>query len=237
MRFEGGAEAGWGANAGLGEARARLEPIKAAFPSITFSDLWSLAGTVALEEMGAGTGALKWRPGRRDFDASWNDLPGGLLPDADGRGKEPAEHLRDIFRRMGFGDQEIVVLSGAHSLGRCHPDRSGFINPWTRAPTTLSNEYFRLLLEETWSKKRTHQGREWKGPAQYENAETGADLMMLPTDMALVSDPAFKPWVEKYAKDEQLFLQDFARAWIKLQENGVRKFHGRRRYLLFGPRE
>jgi cytochrome c peroxidase len=27
---------------------------------------------------------------------------------------------------MGFNDQEIVALSGAHALGRCHGDRSGF---------------------------------------------------------------------------------------------------------------
>ena len=27
---------------------------------------------------------------------------------------------------MGFNDQEIVALSGAHSLGRCHPDASGY---------------------------------------------------------------------------------------------------------------
>lgn len=24
---------------------------------------------------------------------------------------------------MGFNDQEIVALAGAHALGRCHPDR------------------------------------------------------------------------------------------------------------------
>ena len=33
--------------------------------------------------------------------------------------------------RMGFNDQEIVALSGAHTLGRCHADRSGFVGPWT----------------------------------------------------------------------------------------------------------
>ena len=31
-----------------------------------------------------------------------------------------APHLRDVFHRMGFSDQEIVALSGAHSLGFCH---------------------------------------------------------------------------------------------------------------------
>ena len=27
---------------------------------------------------------------------------------------------------MGFGDREIVALSGAHALGRAHPDASGY---------------------------------------------------------------------------------------------------------------
>ena len=33
---------------------------------------------------------------------------------------------------MGFNDQDIVALSGAHALGRCHRDRSGFEGPVNR---------------------------------------------------------------------------------------------------------
>ena len=40
------------------------------------------------------------------------------------------------------------------------------------APTTFSNEYFRLLIEAEWTRKN------WKGPVQYENKD-GGDLMML----------------------------------------------------------
>ena len=36
------------------------------------------------------------------------------------------EHLRDVFYRQGFNDQEIVALSGAHTIGRVFPNRSGF---------------------------------------------------------------------------------------------------------------
>ncbi len=50
----------------------------------------------------------------------------------------------------GFNDQEIVALSGAHTLGRCHADRSGYVNPWTNAPTTFSNLYFVELLNNKW---------------------------------------------------------------------------------------
>jgi len=40
----------------------------------------------------------------------------GRLPDA----SQGAQHLRDVFYRMGFDDEAIVALSGAHTLGRCH---------------------------------------------------------------------------------------------------------------------
>jgi len=45
--------------------------------------------------------------------------------------------------------------------------------------------------------------------------------MMLPTDMALVSDKAFKQHVEHYAKDEEAFFKDFSAVLLKLFELGV----------------
>ncbi len=50
MRFN--PEAKWGANAGLGLARADMDKIKAKFPWISHADLWTLAGSVAIEHMG-----------------------------------------------------------------------------------------------------------------------------------------------------------------------------------------
>lgn len=88
---------------------------------------------------------IPWRPGRADADASLC-TPDGRLPDA----SKDQSHLRAIFGRMGFDDREIVALSGAHALGRCHTDRSGFEGPWSFSPTVVSNDYFRLLLDEKW---------------------------------------------------------------------------------------
>jgi len=68
-----------------------------------------------------GGPVVPWRPGRADKDIA-ACTPDGRLPDA----SQGNKHIRDIFYRMGFGDQEIVALSGAHALGRCHADRSGF---------------------------------------------------------------------------------------------------------------
>ncbi|MCJ1360875.1 MAG: heme peroxidase, partial [Icmadophila ericetorum] len=46
------AEKGIDANKGLNIAQDLLEPIKKQFPWISYSDLWTLAGAVAIEELG-----------------------------------------------------------------------------------------------------------------------------------------------------------------------------------------
>lgn len=205
MRFA--PEGDHGANAGLVAARDFLQPIKEKFPWISYSDLWILAGVCAIQEM-AGP-VIPYRPGRTDKDVA-ACTPDGRLPDATQGGK----HLRDIFGRMGFNDQEIVALSGAHALGRCHNDRSGFEGPWTFSPTILTNDYYRLLLEETW------QWKKWNGPKQYEDKKTKS-LMMLPTDYVLIKDKGFLPWVKKYAQDNDAFFTDFSKVVTTLFELGV----------------
>ncbi|ORY76267.1 heme peroxidase [Leucosporidium creatinivorum] len=207
MRYE--AEGGDPANAGLQHARVLLEPIKEKHPWITYSDLWTLAGVVAVKEMGGPE--IQWIPGRTDFDSEEFCPPRGLLPD----GAQASDHLRDIFYRMGFNDQEIVALSGAHSLGRCHADRSGWDGPWVVNPTRFSNQYYKMLTKFKWTKK------EWTGPFQYRNDDLGEELMMLPTDLALIEDDAFRPWVHAYAEDKDKFFADFAKAFAKLIELGV----------------
>lgn len=62
MRFA--PEANHGANAGLEKARARLEAVKTKFPEISYSDLWTLAGVVAVQELGGPY--VPWRAGRKD---------------------------------------------------------------------------------------------------------------------------------------------------------------------------
>lgn len=89
---------------------------------------------------------IPWRPGRQDRDVALC-TPDGRLPDA----SKEQSHLRTIFGRMGFDDREIVALSGAHALGRCHTDRSGFEGPWTFSPTIVSNAYYELLLKSKWN--------------------------------------------------------------------------------------
>lgn len=122
MRFE--PECSWGANAGLNVARQALEPVKAQFPDLSYADLYTYAGVVAVEE--AGGPKISFRTGRIDVESGVTSPPDGRLPDADkGSRVSTIQHLRDIFYRMGMTDAEIVALSGAHAMGRCHTDRSG----------------------------------------------------------------------------------------------------------------
>ena len=55
-------EAGWGANAGLHTARNFLAPLKEKY-NLSFADLWTFAGVVAVESMGGPK--IAWRSGKK----------------------------------------------------------------------------------------------------------------------------------------------------------------------------
>ena len=203
-----------GGNAGLDKAVARLEPLKAELgDAVSYADLFTLAGVVAISQNGGPQ--IPWKAGRKDQDVA-AVTPNGRLPDADkNKGmKTNSDHLRSIFYRMGFDDKEIVALSGAHALGRCHPDASGYDGPWSPTPTTLNNVYFSSLIYLPWTI------RDWKGPEQYE--DPSGKLMMLPSDIALIHDKSFLKYVKMYAKQPDAFRADFTAAFQKLEENGTK---------------
>lgn len=207
-----------GGNAGLIKAVEALKPVKAKHPEMSWADLIILSGVTAIEEMGGPD--IPFRVGRSDAPTDTAE-PDDRLPGADGGDKDLAKehkktlnHMRDVFHRMGFNDREMVALIGAHAVGRCYTDRSGYSGPWTRAEWTFSNEFYRELLDEKWTVKK------WNGPRQYEDAS--GDLMMLPTDMVCLWEPELRKYVEMYAKDEDLWFQDFTKAFVKLTENGVK---------------
>jgi cytochrome c peroxidase len=106
-------------------------------------------------------------------------------------------------------------LAGAHSLGRCHLERSGFDGPWQEAPTVFSNEYFKALKERTWIKKQLPHGG-----FQYVD-KNNTDVMMLPAEIAMHNDKEFRKYFDLYAEDEDKFFKDFAVVFKKLLELGV----------------
>ncbi|KAK4753805.1 hypothetical protein SAY87_001909 [Trapa incisa] len=186
MRYP--AELAHGANNGLDIALRLLEPIKEQFPVLSYADFYQLAGVVAVEVTGGPE--IPFHPGREDKP---EPPPEGRLPDA----TKGSDHLRDVFGHMGLSDQDIVALSGGHTLGRCHKERSGFEGPWTFNPLIFDNSYFKELLS---------------------GEKDG--LLQLPSDKTLLSDPVFRPLVDKYAADEDAFFVDYAEAHLKLSELG-----------------
>lgn len=201
-----------GANAGLSTATMWLEPIYNKYNKATdlsYADLYTLAGVVAIETLGGPKGLIRWSPGRVDSINPKDVTPDGRLPEADlGSPEKTAEGLRKVFYRMGFGDREIVALSGAHALGRCHLLSSGYVGPWTPQPTVFSNLYFVLLKNLKWTPNPK------AGKFQYQ--DPSGKLMMLPSDIVLIEDPKFKIYVDEYAKDQNLFFKDFAQAFSTL---------------------
>ncbi len=200
-----------GANAGLEQAQGFLESIKKKYPEITYGDLWVLASYVAIEEMGGPK--IEFTPGRIDAKDGKKCPANGRLPDA----SKDRKHIRDVFYRMGFNDQEIVALvGGGHAIGGCHKDRSGYDGPWTNAPLNFTNLFFKELLDNKWTEKK------WDGPKQYEDPQ--GKLMMLPTDLEIRDDPEFRKWAEIYKNDEKILFKDFTTAYKKLTELGFKTF-------------
>lgn len=183
-----------GANAGLDTAVAWLEPIYKKFnrnSDLSYADLYTLAGVVAIETLGGPR--IGWRAGRQDSFDTKDVTEDGRLPDADkGSPAKTAEGIRKVFNRMGFEDREIVALSGAHALGRCHATSSGYVGPWTFTPTSFNNQYYVLLKGLKWTPDSK--------AAKFQYTDPSGKLMMLPSDLVLIEDAGFNQWVEKYSK-------------------------------------
>ena len=168
-------------------------------------------GVVSAEYAGGPT--IPYKFGRIDALDGENSPPDGRLPDADkGSSKKTSQHMRDVSGRMGFSDREMVCLIGAHTLGRCHIDRSGYWGPWNKAENIFNNALFKFLLDIKWTKKETHNGKRWNGNMQYENPS--GELMMLPSCMAMIQDKEMRNYVEMYAKDEVSFFSSILSSFL-----------------------
>ena len=117
------------------------------------------------------------------------NLPAGAAPWP--TGGDAAGHLRAVFHRMGLTDKDIVALSGSHTVGRAHANRSGLNHKpetkytaksacpmgtgapggasWTPEWTKFDNSYFQLVKDAA-----------------------DPELLALETDTVLFKDEKFK---------------------------------------------
>ncbi|KAK1307424.1 putative L-ascorbate peroxidase 6 [Acorus calamus] len=175
-------------NAGLSKSikvleRAKLEVEKV--QQVSWADMIAMAGAEAVSLCGGPQ--IPVRLGR--IDARVPD-PEGKLP----LESLDASELKKCFLKKGFSTQELVVLSGAHTLGG-----KGFGNP-----NTFDNIYFKILLEKPWT-----------------TSDAMTKMVGLPSDHVLVEDDECLRWVNIYASDQSKFFDDFKMAYIKLTNTGV----------------
>lgn len=173
-------------------------------------------------------------------DGKFNDN-GSRLPTAD-RGIDPEapkgcpmhikekptiDGIRGPFTRMGFTDKETVclILLG-HQYGRCHPDVSGYENPWYSFDPAHYNIYehglgYLSIYQFGVAQGQTRKRVTAQGKRQWEMSLGGGEpFMMLPTDMALWWDPDYQQYVKAYDRDRVAFKKDAVVTFKKLVELG-----------------
>ncbi|CAA6666401.1 unnamed protein product [Spirodela intermedia] len=176
-------------NAGLRRSVKILEKAKSELDkvqNVSWADLVAVAGAEAVSLCGGPV--IPVQLGRMDTS----------IPDPEG--KLPQEtlgafDLKKCFLEKGFSTQELVILSGAHTLGG-----KGF-----GSPIVFDNTYYKILLERPWVSS---------GPSM-------SSMIGLPSDHALVEDAECLRWITIYAADERRFFEDFKRAYVKLVNTGA----------------
>nr|GMD41005.1 putative L-ascorbate peroxidase 6 [Ipomoea batatas] len=155
------------------------------FPLVSWADIIAVAGAEAVSLCGGPK--IPIQLGRID----------SLVPDPEGKLPEEsldASAMKQCFQRKGFSTQELVALSGAHTIGG-----KGFGNP-----TVFDNSYFKILIEKPWL-----------------SSDGMSSMIGLPSDRALVEDDECVRWISKYANDQSLFFEDFKNVYLKLVNSGA----------------
>ena len=146
-----------------------------------------------------------------------------------------------------IGPPPEIAPMQAMGLGWHNPEGSGvgeftmtngIEGSWTPNPTQWDNDYLENLFRFEWQQTKSPAGALQWTPTD-PNAPKTPDahipgkmnpLMMMTSDIALKTDPAYRAVCEKFLNDFDAFTQAFSKAWYKLTH---RDMGPRERYL--GP--
>lgn len=161
--------------------------------------------------------------GRRDSRVSKSSL---LLADSLPLPSSPISKLVEQFTSRGFSVQEMVALSGAHTIGFSHCKE--LTNRVARVNDTGYNPRFADALRKACSNYRNDPTisvfNDVMTPNKFDNMyfqNIPKGLGLLESDHGLYSDPRTRPFVDLYARDQARFFKDFAGAMQKLSVYGV----------------
>ncbi|KAI9330583.1 heme peroxidase [Zopfochytrium polystomum] len=191
-------------NKGLDRVLATLKPVQDAYTGLTTADLIVAAAQVALETAGL-SGLPAFTCGRVDLPQEGVDreasklLPRSYIAD-------PIVALRDDWRVKGLTVRQGVALAG-RPRSATHQVATGFSGSYGGDPSTVSNELFKVLLSETWTRTQV----------QGEYAAVGkSGVFVTAADLAMVWDAEAKAVVQEFAASQKAFLEAFADAWTTL---------------------
>jgi len=222
----------WAVNQGVQDVLPVLERVKGEFEQtgkrISLADLIVLGGTAAVEKAAADAGVtltVPFRPGRTDASQEQTDVDNfrWLEPRADGFRNwispgsklEPETLLVDRAYMLELSAKEMTVLVaglrvlGANTGGVTH-------GVFTDRPGVLSQDFLRNLLDLdiSWRTSSTD--------GVYEGLDAEGNVVRTATAVDLVfnSNSILRGIVEVYSADDakELFVQDFAAAWVKVME-------------------
>jgi L-ascorbate peroxidase len=197
VRFELGRPESFGLKRGLGPVTAVYEATRDGPASgLSFADVIAASGAYAVELTGGPEITSRLRFGRKD--ASSAD-PENRMPGESASGEE----TRAAFAAMGYTLTETVCLAGAHTIGG-----KGFGEPYV-----FDNEYYKTLLVRPWD------GAKNPG-ATKDDLEMGSHVG-LTSDKNLAIDKPSLEVIERYARDQDLFFEDFAKVYVKMTESGA----------------
>ncbi|KAG0598662.1 hypothetical protein M758_12G091800 [Ceratodon purpureus] len=166
--------------------------------------------------------------GRRDGFESVASEAAQFLPDSQSKVTGP-KNLVDNFANQGLSKEDMVVLSGAHTIGECachHVDSRIYTYPSKDGvDPNIPKDYVNKLKKKCSTpglQKRTFDldvATDLKFDTQY-YSNLVVKKGMLVSDQALYEDASTKVLVDKYRK-QAVFFDAFAKAMVKMGNIGV----------------
>ncbi len=197
---------------------------------VSLADLIVLGGAAAIERSADAAGVsvkVPFVPGRNDTTQEHTDIQSFALlePKADAfrnyynaqqSYRPPVETLIDKADQLDLTVPEMTVLLGGMRVLGANGDGSKN-GVFTDAPGTLSNDFFRNLLDTSFKWQRAEQQGIYEGV----DRKTG-DVKFSATSVDLIfgSNSELRAVAEAYAYDgsKNRFVSDFVKAWTKVMQ-------------------